>query len=222
MSEISFVGTLNQLLALGYQPEKILDIGCNAGNWTAQMAGYFPKAKFTMIDSMDHPKRINAPFIQAILSDKEGEVDWFEITGGNGTGNSYLKEVTSHYSNTPPIKRACTTLNALFDSNLLSNDFDFIKIDCQGAELDILRGASKFIGSAHVILLEVPFAVETNAKAPKFLDYIIFMNDIGFVVFDIIEVHRHQGVLCQIDIVFIKKDSEVLKRTQSIVNGFGT
>jgi FkbM family methyltransferase len=174
------------------------------------------------MDAKDYPQRDkHSPFIQAILSKEKGEVDWYDIEGGNGAGNSYYKETTSHYAETAPVKRTCTTLNILFEENKITNDFDFIKIDVQGAELDILAGASKLLDNAQVILLEVPFVGEVNKNAPRFLDYISFMDKIGFTCYDLVEIHRHYGMLLQVDIMFIKKNHPILERMQNTIHQFG-
>lgn len=207
----------------GYNFKKILDIGCNIGNWTKQMQQYFPSAQYFMIDATDYPARDkNVPFLQAILSSENGEVDWYDITGGNGTGNSYLKENTAHYANTMPVKRKCITVNSLIDNKLLPSDFQFVKMDVQGAEIDVLKGASKLIENVEVFLLEMPFVGEFNKNAPKFLDYINFMDNIGFVCFDITEIHRHYGMLLGVDILFIRKTSALSDKIQNTIGRFGT
>ena len=222
-TEVSLKNTMLFLRNNGYDFKKILDIGCHFGNWTAEMKQLFPKAEYFLIDASDYPQRDKTiPFLNTVLSDNVGTVDWYDITSGNGTGNSYLRETTSHYKDTEPIKRPCTTLDTLFEEGRLHNDFDFIKLDVQGAEIDILKGASKFFEKAEMILLEVPFVGETNKNAPKFLDYIIFMDHSGFACYDIIELHRHYGMLLQVDILFVKKTSELLEKVQNTIHLFGT
>ena len=49
------------------------------------------------------------------------------------------------------------------------------------------------------------------------------MNNIGFTVFDIIELHRLGGnnLVFQIDILFIKKTSNLINKFQNIINNQG-
>jgi len=43
------------------------------------------------------------------------------------------------------------------------------------------------------------------------------MNDIGFVPFDICELHSVKNVLIQIDICFIIQDGDICKNAKSII-----
>jgi hypothetical protein len=106
-----------------------------------------------------------------------------------------------------------TTLDTLFPTQT----FDFIKIDCQGAELEILKGGVSLVGRADVVLLECPFAGQYNEGCPSFCEYIQYMNSIGFVPFDISELHYIQNMTFQIDIVFIRERT-YSKQVQSLVS----
>ena len=81
---------------------------------------------------------------------------------------------------------------------------DFLKIDTQGSEIDILKGSNKTISQCTLIYLECPI-LEYNLNAPNFHEYITFMNSIDYVPIDICELHKIDNVLIQIDILFIKK-----------------
>ncbi len=213
--------SLQTLVSFGYKPKLVLDIGCNAGSWTNEMQKQFPDASFVMIDAVVRPRNNDKPFIHAILSDTEREIDWYNIDGGNGTGNSYFKETTSHYKNTIPTKKTCTTLNVLFEQGKIHNQFDFIKMDVQGAELAIMAGASLFLDAAEVILLEMSFASECNKGSPRFPEYIAYMDSLGFLCYDIFEMHRHRGILTHLDILFVKKSSKIWDRVATAISNFG-
>jgi len=66
---------------------------------------------------------------------------------------------------------------------------DFIKIDAEGAELEILRGADEFLaGSCLGIQVEASF-VERNRGAPFFSDIDCHVRSFGFSLFDLV-CHR--------------------------------
>jgi len=52
---------------------------------------------------------------------------------------------------------------------------DFIKLDTQGSELDILKGATKIVGKTPLIFTEMPI-IEYNKGAPKFSEYMDFFK----------------------------------------------
>ena len=81
---------------------------------------------------------------------------------------------------------------------------DFIKLDTEGSELDILKGSKYTISNCKLIYLECPI-IEYNEGSPNLNQYIEYLNSIDFIPYDICEVHHMDEVLVQIDILFIKK-----------------
>lgn len=192
----------NTLKQIGWQPTNVLDIGGYKGMWTRQVQQEFPRASFVIVEPNHHPelKTANAVVLYELLSSEETQVPWYSNLS---TGDSMYKENTVHYANVQPAYRSTTTLDSLFPSQR----FELIKIDCQGAELAILRGGVDLVQHADVVLLECSFAGEYNKGAPTFVDYITYMDSIGFRVLDITELHRAKTILIQIDVLFLRKTS---------------
>ena len=103
----------------------------------------------------------------------------------------------------------------------IKKSFDLIKIDCQGAEIPILKGGKNTVLNTPVIILEIPFMGEYNVGVPNFFEHIKYMNKIGYQVYDIIEMHRVEGILIQIDIIFIKKGHAFEKNVHNIIKNLG-
>jgi FkbM family methyltransferase len=193
-----------QLKSFGWMPHTILDIGAYKGNWTRETRLHFPNAKFVLIEPNDSStlRSMKDRIFNEIVSDSVKQVQWFS---NGSTGDSMFQERTQHYANVSPTLRTTTTLDILFPKE----SFDFIKIDCQGAELDILKGGDRLLRNTEVLLLECPFAGQYNHGAPTFADYIRKVDDIGFTPYEIVEHHYANGILCQIDILFIRKTSRL-------------
>lgn len=198
------------LTSLGWTPSAILDIGGFKGNWTREVRSLFPSASVVIIEPNAHPelRSIGVPVVQDVVSSSVREVPWYSNLS---TGDSLYQERTSHYAGVTPVTRTTTTLDVLFPSRR----FDFVKIDCQGSELDILEGGRTLIADTEVLLLECSFAGQYNRGAPSFADYIRVTDALGFAPVDITELHRANGVLCQIDILFLRKTSPLWSRIQS-------
>ena len=81
----------------------------------------------------------------------------------------------------------------------------FIKIDCQGSEIPILKGATTILSKTDFILLEIPLFGVYNEGVPNFLEHIKFMDSIGFVPYDILEHHYINNFNMQVDMLFINK-----------------
>ena len=98
---------------------------------------------------------------------------------------------------------------------------EFIKIDCQGAEIPILKGGQEIIKNTEVILLEMPFAGQYNKGVPSFQEHICYMKSIGFIPYDITEIHKAFDILIQVDILFIRETSDIWVKIQENISNFG-
>ena len=217
------IKALKTLKSFGFEPKNILDIGANKGKWTLEIKKkVFPKAEYTLIDAIDYDeakklssKNKNINFINILLDELEHNVTWYEK---RNTGDSLFKENTGYFEDCKEIKRITTTLDSVFAK---SEFFELIKIDCQGAEIPILKGGKRLAEQASVIILEIPFMGEYNIGAPNFYEHINFMENIGYRVFDIVELHRVDNILIQIDIIFIKKGHDFENKVDLIIKKLG-
>jgi hypothetical protein len=212
----SLVNCLYSLKNKGFNPKSILDLGAYHGNWTRQVKSIFPESEFFMIDAIDYDelKYSGIPYTISVLYSEKTQVPWYEK---RNTGDSIFKERTSHFTNVAETYKDTDTLDSLFEGK----QFDFIKIDCQGAEIPILKGGQELIKNTEVILLEVPFAGQYNKGVSSFQEHICYMKSIGFLPFDIIELHRASNILIQIDIIFIRESSPMWVKTQETICNLG-
>jgi len=76
----------------------------------------------------------------------------------------------------------CETLDdILFDNSIVPN---FIKIDTQGAELDILRGAKQLLCDYAPLVTCETWCAEVYKDAPLMHEIIAYMDSLGYQVFD--------------------------------------
>ena len=199
---------------LGYYPDAILDIGAHHGHWTQNMMDVYPDSKYYLFEGINYSelnrfhKNPNIYVKNELLNDKIEEVDWYEE---KNTGDSFFKEKTKYFVNTKAIKRTTIDLNSIVNrDNILKYEKKiFIKIDCQGAEIPILKGCEKILGRTDFIVLEMPLFGQYNEGVPNFVEHIQFMDSIGFIPFDIVENHYINGFNMQIDMLFINKNHEM-------------
>lgn len=221
--KIMLIQALKKLQSYGFQPRNILDIGANKGNWSLEVnKKVFRNCQFTLVEPIEYEeleklgrKFNNFTILNALLDETERKVIWYEE---RNTGDSIFKENTGHFKKTMGIEKSTSSLDKIFSEN---NIFDLIKIDCQGAELPILKGGKKLIQESEVIILELPFMGQYNIGVPDFFEHIKYMNDIGYKVFDIIEMHRVQGILIQVDIIFIKKENIFEQHVNQMIQSLG-
>jgi FkbM family methyltransferase len=196
----------------GYNPNIILDIGAYHGNWTESMLQIYSDSKYYLFEAINYNELnryngfTNIQKYNVLLNDVAREVDWFEL---KNTGDSMFKEKTCHFTNCNSIKKQSIDLDTFSITNNIIAEQDsniLIKIDCQGAEIPILKGASKILEKTDFIILETPFFGQYNESVPSFLDHIKYMDSIGFAPYDLLENHYINGFNMQIDIMFINKN----------------
>jgi hypothetical protein len=95
-------------------------------------------------------------------------------------GNSYYKENTDAYSDSDGVKMIGWTLDGIVSDNKWPTP-DLIKIDVQGAEIDILKGATKCLLTCNDIIIEAQH-VNYNEGAPRDVEVFKFMDSIGYEI----------------------------------------
>ncbi len=67
--------------------------------------------------------------------------------------------------------------------------------------------------------MEMPLFSQYNTGVPGFLAHIQFMDDIGFIPYDIVDNHQCCDFTIQIDMLFIRKNHELNKIAQEQISG---
>jgi FkbM family methyltransferase len=185
--------------------KSILDVGAHQGMFTKEMQHYFPYAHYHMIEANEHCesylKQVDfAKYTICLLSNEEKPMTYFVNKNDlTSTGNSYYKELTEHFTQQSCIKvvKQATTLDKLFTKE----SFDFIKIDTQGSELDILKGGQQLVRKTKYILLECSVE-QYNEGSPLINEVVSYVESIGFKLLTEVYQHIQQGRLFQKDLLF--------------------
>jgi len=85
-----------------------------------------------------------------------------------------------------------TTLDT-FCENEGIDEIDFLQIDVQGADLDVLQGGAKVIERCKVIQTEVEFS-PLYANQPLFGDIDVYLRKQGFTLFDLMGAKRAKAI----------------------------
>jgi len=98
----------------------------------------------------------------------------------------------------------CKTLDSIIDEHNLPFNFDFIKIDAQGAEYEILMGAEKFLsGSCSGLQLEL-FNIPLYKNIKLLPEVTEFLDQKGF---DLVKKLPYHGSFdSQNDCIFLRKE----------------
>jgi len=192
-----------------FHPYRILDIGANIGQFHQLAKETFPDAYVFSIEASpeceQYLKQITDQYYIGLLAKDTLEYDFYSRKGDvTCTGNSIYRELTHFYSDDQLeiIKQKGIKLDDLFE---LDSEFDLIKIDTQGSELDIITGGINLCKKAKGILLEVSLT-QYNEGAPLHEEVINFMENIGFKATTILDESRNHGAHQQ-DILFLNNNA---------------
>lgn len=207
---LNFYHKLNQLKQWGVTIENVLDIGAYRGHFSYTVRAVWPHAKIQQFEADER----QAQYLQkdahiVVLGDSEKEVDFYTIPDsaeGVTTGSSIYKEKTIYYQRPIVLKKQMKTLDSLIDT---SGDWSkgLVKIDTQGSELDILRGANNFLTNKKpkYILLECSVN-QYNEGAPLISEVTSQMLEWGYEFADVFDAtYEKSGQLLQMDVLFRRK-----------------
>ena len=200
----NYIKFLAIIEAAGYKLKTVYDIGACRGGWSREFKASYPNAEIILFEANPSYKEAlessGFKFFNVVLSNPGRE--YVDFYNGTNTGDSYYKETTKHYDLQTSIRLPCKALDSVIKENNLPLP-NFIKIDTQGSELDILTGSSSILDSVDFIYTECPI-IRYNDGAPSIADYLDFFRNKNFIPFDIFEVHRAENILLQIDIMFVR------------------
>ena len=208
ISEVSYYRLWKQ----GFRPGSIIDIGAYQGEWSRLAAKLFPGTPILMVEAQAekkvfldavHRELPVADYILCLLGKADGSEVVFNVME---TGSS----IYSERSNMPRSERRLKmrTLDDILLERRLNGPL-FIKLDVQGAELDVLAGGTSALQAAEVVQLEVAL-MPYNEGAPTANAVFQFMAERNFLVFDIAGFVRPKpAYLAQIDVLFVRADSKL-------------
>ncbi|WP_344698658.1 FkbM family methyltransferase [Sphingomonas limnosediminicola] len=188
----------------------MIDVGAYEGNWTRLARRVFGDVPTLMIEAQLSKRPIlekvshelaDVRYAQALLSSASGERrQFFEME----TGSSMFSE-NSNAPRTTRELRTCTL-------DELAGEVPrgaFLKIDVQGAELEVLGGGERALAACELVQLEVAL-LPYNEGAPTALEVLSYMAERDFSPFDISGFSRPNGIdLAQVDFLFARPTSKL-------------
>jgi FkbM family methyltransferase len=202
---------LQNLRFQGYAPRTMLDVGAHIGTFTFGFLQVFPDCVPTMVEPNPHCQDDLArlPFERhAVAASNEAGVAEMFLTKEwlQSTGSSLYREDTAFFRDEVVIREEVPKVR--LDDLFAGRRFDFVKIDTQGAELDVLEGGETVLRQADYILVEVSM-VEYNLGGAKAEAVFAKLAAMGFRCSEVTDFHRLSGVqegnLLQMDFLFERR-----------------
>jgi FkbM family methyltransferase len=203
---------LERLKQNGFSPASVFDVGAYQGDFAALCLQLWPTAQVTCFEVLAEPsskiqrmaeQQKNLKLISCLLGAEVRQQVVFNLAE---TASSVLVE-QAH-----PQKTQATfpmrTVDDVVGRELAGDVPAFLKLDVQGYELEILKGAIQSLPSIEVILAEVNL-LEIYNEVPLLAELVSWLSPLGWVAYDICGLTRRplDGALWQADLIFVPENS---------------
>ena len=202
MTNPSFSGLEKLKKYIPQENIKCLDVGANTGQWINAIREVYKEPDIFSIE-------VN-PHCEVHLSNKQVRYKMIGLSSTVGTmilktyktkpkskGASFYTQYDWNDDNILEITVPVSTLDEMFPEE----NFDILKMDVQGAELDIINGGLEFLKRHQYVLAEVALT-DYNKGAPLAKDVVSRLQELGFYVADCLEEHIVGNEAIQIDLLF--------------------
>lgn len=203
------VGYIRQL---GFTPKTVVDVGVGRG--TEVLYRSFPDAFHVLIEPLVEFE----PDLQKILNRYKGEYHLTALGDTRGTSvlyvdpkwperSSLMERAAPEKPEVPLSSRTVpvTTLDALLQERKWVPPFG-LKLDIEGAEDMVIRGAQEFLRHTQFVIAELPVA-DRFFGGYMFADFIKMMDEREFRICDFLEVGRNPAFdISFVDVIFRRTD----------------
>lgn len=198
---------LLQLRQNGFLPQTVIDVGAQVG--TAPLYEVFPEAHHILLEPMEEHEPILRQICQSL---KSAEYKIAAVSHRGGTvalqfsDNKQYAEIVEGKEVGKNVRMVdVISLNELCTGSRYAGPF-LIKIDVDGKEIDVLRGATVLADPGNIFVIEATL-IDTD---PRFIKIIDFFRPYGFVLHDIVDVlHRPSDMaLWQVDVIVVHESSQ--------------
>jgi FkbM family methyltransferase len=203
---------LERLKHRGFTPASIFDVGAYQGAFAHLCRRLWPQAQLYCFDAL--PSRMNdlrrmektdprlRLFPVLLGGDNRDNVPLHE----RETASSVLAEHAAH--DFPTRNYPMRTVDRIVSKDLQGQVPAFLKLDVQGYELEVLKGAQASLPKIEVILAEINL-LDLHVNVPLLAEVVAWLDARGFVAYDLCGMTRRplDGALWQVDMIFLPRAS---------------
>lgn len=181
----------------------VLDVGANRGDFTACIRRLEPRSRVLAFEPAAGPRAVLS---ERFAADLRVAIDDRALSEQNGTAVFHETEV-SEFASLLPIRNmpvvGKTNVRTIRLDDLVTSPVHLLKIDVQGHEVSVLRGAANTLQSTRAVLVEVLFTSLYEGDV-LFATLDRIMDDAGFTLAGLGEPRRHQGRVTWSDACYVR------------------
>lgn len=198
------------LSRVGFKPDHVVDVGAHEGAWSRSAMVYFPNSKYTLFEPQ---RELLEPQLDL---DTDNVKKCFVGVGPKSEDRLFTEHSRSDsYSFARTEEQARERGFAQFLMPVVSLDEffthsewprpDVLKVDAEGWDLEVLKGATSVLNYCQLVLLEAGVMNKTFENTT--LEVMKDMDTRGFQLFDITDLNRTPslGGLWNVELAFAKK-----------------
>jgi len=203
---------LERLAGLGFQPRSIFDVGAYEGEFAKECLRIWPQTIVACFEPLhqkvEHLNRLSKlyPSIQVFAGLLGAQSQERVPLNESETASSVLVEnIPQNFQvNYYPMR----TVDQVVQEYHHTPVPDLLKIDVQGYELEVLKGAETSLPGIRVILAEVNF-LDIHQNVPLLSDMVAWLDARGWVAYDVCGLTRRplDQALWQADLIFVPRAS---------------
>lgn len=192
----------------------VIDVGAAVGNWSIDLQKHLPGAQFLLFEAAPFHaaalRKISRPNFSveyAAASDHKGHVS-FALDPSNPLGGGASSTATEEHTATVP----CITIDEAVASRALTGPY-LVKLDTQGHEREILRGAAETIRDTSMLWIET-YGVGQPGR-PPFDELCLDLRELGFRAAGMADVmvRPSDEMLWQMDMFFLPASNPAFENT---------
>lgn len=208
--EIPFA--MQRLALAGFSPRQIFDVGAYKGDFARTCLEVWPSAKIACFEALD--SRV-AQLEQLATTERAIQV-FPGLLGAESKDNVPLHEAETassvltekHSQDFLVTHHSMRTIDSIVEDHFSGHNPDFLKLDVQGYELEVLKGGEQSLSGMTGILAEVNL-LDIHEGVPLIAEIISWLACRGWVAYDICALTRRplDQALWQADIFFTPENS---------------
>lgn len=197
--------------------QTLFDVGANRGQTAKYMRKKFPEAKIYCFEPIkdtyellrEKTTRLGLSYYNLALGAESGEVEVkVDVQNRNSTRNTLIEENTVHDPSAVKIEKVQVVRLTDFCKTNNIEKIDYLKIDTEGYDLEVLKGATEMLENASIAFIQAE--VSMNPKNTFHVDFVEvknFLEKYKYVLFGIYEQKQQRGIpmLRRSNVVFVSE-----------------